>query len=162
MFNFDQFYKGLISRFDYFDDYLDSYPDNGKLFQKEKIIDLYKRVIAEMNGEELKYVNTVACLDGVDEDYTVFLIELLKSKWHEAEEDLIDLLGDTKDERGIDLLFELSTLEYEWDENRSVSKKCIWALKKIGTTLANKKLVMLSQHDNSIIKETAQLSLACI
>jgi hypothetical protein len=159
MFDFSTFYKGLFHRTDYFDGYLDKYPEGREKKNKEQIINLLNENLRLKDSGGLAHTLTVAYLDGVDEDYTDLLLYLLKQDWHQLQEDVIDILEMTKDPKSIDTLYKFAINIPDYDDGRSIAKKCIWALGSINTPEAIEKLTLLKSFDDPIIKKAAIMEL---
>ena len=91
--------------------------------------------------------------------HTEILCQLLKEVWHDRHEDIIMTLNDIKDTRSIDSIYEASLYIPEWDDGRSLAKKCIWALRSINTFESIEKIKILANSNDLIIRETAKLNL---
>ncbi|SHG15848.1 type 2 periplasmic-binding domain-containing protein [Pedobacter caeni] len=158
-FDFDSYYAGLFTRTNYFDNYLDIYPNPGEKRNKAKIIPLLAKNINEKDSISLACTLGVAYLDGADKDYTDLLLSVLNADWHILIEDIIEVLELTKDPKAVDSLYEAALDFRDYDDFRSIGKKSIWALITINTPEAWEKLSLLAQVDDEIIKENANLSL---
>jgi len=159
MFDFWKFYKGLLNRADYFDNYWDQFPQGEHLQFKEETLSLLKENAANKNEKGL--ANTLAIIynDGADSDYTDILLQLLDEEWHISEEDIISVLELIKDPKSVEKLYEVAINVPDYDDMRAVAKKCIWALSAINTAEAIEKLKLLEKIDDPIIKENAAFEL---
>lgn len=158
MFDFWKFYKKLLKRTNYFDNYWDKFPE-GEFRFKEETLYLMQKNIAEKDAQGLAHTLAVICNDGADREYTPFLLKLLDEKWHISEEDIVSVLEMIKDPESIDKLYETAVNIPEWDDMRGLAKKCMWALSAINTSEAINKLKMLQNSDDVIIKENATFQL---
>ncbi|MBY0536941.1 MAG: HEAT repeat domain-containing protein [Chitinophagaceae bacterium] len=159
MFDFWKFYKGLLNRTDYFDNYWEQFPDGQHLQFKKETLSLLKDNIA--NKDDKGLANTLAVMynDGADNDYTDILLQLLDEKWHTSEEDIISVLELIKDPKSVDKLYEVALDVPDYDDMRAIAKKCMWALSAINTSEAIQKLKLLEKVDDPIIKENAAFEL---
>lgn len=86
--------------------------------------------------------------------------ELLEGNWHNQQEVLIDILSNTPDEKNIETFYLVAITNYNdrsWDEGiESLAIKCIWGLRRINTLKSWKKIELLSQSNNSIIRLAAK------
>jgi hypothetical protein len=101
----------------------------------------------------------VSGADGINREFTKIFCELLKENWHDSHEDIIMILEELKDPDSIDCIYQTSLNIPNYDDGRSLAKKCIWALAAINTSKANEKLILLSNSDDQIIKEAAKMQL---
>lgn len=159
MFEFWKFYKGLLDRTDYFDNYWEPFPSGQRLRFKEETFSLLKENVANKNEKGLAATLAIIYNDGVDSDYTDILLHLLDEKWHMYEEDIVSILELIKDAKSVDKLYEVAINIPDYDEMRALAKKCMWALSAINTPEAIQKLELLQSYDDSIIKENATFQL---
>ncbi len=159
MFDFWKFYKGLLNRTDYFDNYWEQFPDGRHLQFKKETLSLLKENVT--NKDDKGLANTLAVIynDGADRDYTDILLQLLDEKWHTSEEDIISVLELIKDPKSVDKLYEVALDVPDYDDMRAIAKKCIWALSAINTPEAIQILKLLGKVDDPIIKENAAFEL---
>jgi len=159
MFDFWKFYKGLLNRADYFDDYWEQFPKGQHLQFKEETLSLLKENVANKDDKGLANTLAVICNDGADRDYTDILLQLLDEKWHTSEEDIISILELIKDPKSVDKLYEVALDVPDYDDMRAIAKKCMWVLSAINTSEAVQKLKMLAKSDDLIIKDNAAFQL---
>lgn len=159
MFDFDNFYTGLLNRTNYFDNYWDMFPKGHYLQFKVQTLSLIKENIT--NKDKIGLANTLAviCNDGADFDYTDILLQLLDESWHFSVEDIISILELIKDPKSVDKLYEVALNVPDYDEMRAIAKKCMWALSAINTPDAIQKLKLLENTDDWIIRENASFQL---
>lgn len=159
MFDFWDFYKGLLARTDYFDKYWDKFPDGRLLRFKSETLFLLKKDVENRDSKGL--FNTLAVIhnDGADSDYTDLLLSLLDEDWHSSEEDIVSLLELIKDPKSVDKLYDVAINIPEYDDMRALAKKCMWALSSINTSESVKKLILLKESNDPIIKENATFQL---
>jgi len=159
--NIREFIKGMLSpkaSLAAYYEYKESFPSKQKKYFDEikKIID---EAVSEKNAELLEGALTVASLDGLNKRYTDIFCYLLKEKWHHSHEDLVMYLKDIKDPASVECVYNASFIYLDYDDGRSLQKKCIWALGAIDTPEAIQKLILLSQSEDPIVKENAVIQL---
>lgn len=155
MFDFWKFYKGLLNRQDYFDNYWKKFPP-GRLFRfKAETLSLLKDSFSNKDTKGLSNTLAVIYRDGADNDFTDILLSLLDEKWHTSEEDIVSVLEIIKDPRSIDKLYEVAINVPDYDDMRALAKKCMWALSAINTPESIQKLKLLQGSDDQIIRENA-------
>lgn len=162
MFDFWKFYKGLLDRTDYFDNYWEQFPEGQCLKFKEETLSLLKNNVANKDEKGLANTLAVICNDGADSDYTDILLQLLDEQWHISEEDIISVLELIKDPKSVGKLYEVAINVPDYDEMRAIAKKCIWALSAINTPEAIQKLKLLEKVNDPIIQENATFELGQI
>lgn len=88
-------------------------------------------------------------------------MQLLEDEtWHTKIEDIISLLEDIKDPKSIELLYKTAINVPDYDEMRSVAKKCLWALLAINTPEAMEKIYLLKRCDDVYIRDGAAMVLS--
>ena len=159
MFDFNKFYKGLLSRSDYFDNYWEQFPGGRLMRYKQETLSLLKENIQNKDQKGLSCTLAVIYNDGADEDYTDTLLSLLENKWHKLEEDIVGILEIIKDPKSIIKLYDLAINIPDYDDMRALAKKCMWAMSAVNTAEAIKKLKLLQKSNDPIIKENASFQL---
>jgi hypothetical protein len=159
MFDFWKFYKGLLNRVDYFDNYWDQFPQGRLLRFKTETLSLLRDNFSDKDAKGLSNTLAVIYNDGADRDFTSILLLLLDEKWHTSEEDIVGILEIIKDPKSIDKLYETAISVPDYDDMRALAKKCMWALSAINTPEAIQKLKLLQSSDDKIIKENATFQL---
>ncbi|GAA4936854.1 HEAT repeat domain-containing protein [Streptomyces coeruleoprunus] len=97
------------------------------------------------------------------EEFLEPLIELSRADWHTRHEDVVSMLGKLRSLKAVPTLGEVARWvpEYlNWDENRALAVKAIWALGAIPGAEAREALEGLRDDENEIIRENAVKQLA--
>ncbi len=111
--------------------------------------------VSDRDSEFLESLLLVAIRDGLSKEYTLTLCGLLTEDWHYSQEDIALMLEEIQDERSVECLYDASINVPDYDDGRSLAKKCIWALGAINTPAAIEKLNALSHSQDSIIRESS-------
>ncbi|TKG87735.1 hypothetical protein EYV94_27970 [Puteibacter caeruleilacunae] len=159
MFDFWKFYKGLLKRTDYFDNYWEQFPEGRLLRFKAETLSLLEDNVRDKDAKGLANILAVIYNDGADSDYTSILLSLLDETWHTSEEDIVEILELIKDPESVQKLYDVAVNVPDYDEMRALAKKCMWALSAISTPDAINKLKVLAKSDDTIIKENAVFQL---
>ncbi|MFF6772469.1 HEAT repeat domain-containing protein [Streptomyces sp. NPDC012637] len=104
-----------------------------------------------------------AAADASGEEFLEPLIELSRADWHTRHEDAVRMLGKFRSPRMVPALVEATRWvpEYlDWDENRALAVKAIWALGAVPGPEARDALEGLRDDENAIIRENALKQLA--
>ncbi|NJC71935.1 HEAT repeat domain-containing protein [Planosporangium thailandense] len=91
------------------------------------------------------------------------LCDLLIADWHHKHEDVARYLQELADPAAVPALRRAAELDLpylEYDENRALSRKCMWALSDIRTDAAVAALESLSHSDNVVVRDLAAYHLA--
>ncbi len=124
-----------------------------------EIQEALEKAIRERNEEDVADLLLLAAVDGLDASYTELLGALLKSDFHGEHEEVVTALEEVGDPESVEVLHETARRIPNWDDFRSLAKKCILALKAIGTEEAIRRLRDLSECEDAIIREFARDSL---
>ena len=124
-----------------------------------ELLDEINTIRESKDDSLLEYVLIIASRDGLDTRYTRVLCELLKEDWHYSHEDIVMMLEEIKDPTSISCLYETSFEVQNYDDGKSLAKKCIWALGAINTPEAREKLVLLKNTNDPIVREVATMQL---
>ncbi|MEU6169983.1 HEAT repeat domain-containing protein [Streptomyces tanashiensis] len=92
------------------------------------------------------------------EEFLEPLIELSRADWHTRHEDVVRMLSKLRSPKAVPALGEAARWvpEYlDWDENRALAVKAIWALGAISGPEAQEALEGLRDAENEIIRENA-------
>ncbi|WP_432030504.1 HEAT repeat domain-containing protein [Streptomyces sp. 1222.5] len=93
-----------------------------------------------------------------DEAFLEPLTELFPAEWHRAHEDIVSMLGRLRSPKTLPTLV-LATHwvpeHLDWDENRALAVKAIWALGALPGPNARAALEGLRDAENTIIRENA-------
>lgn len=123
------------------------------------VIRLLEQAYQEKNGDDVElslYVGFV--LEVFTKEYVPILCKLFLEKWHTRQEDIASLFQELKDPRAIEVLYQgalTKFVHFEYNDSYSFIVKCCWALGDINTVESRKKLELLAQSDNKIIKDAA-------
>lgn len=139
-------------------DYIKKIPNN-KLLYSTEIISFIDKVRVNKNEHLLESVLLIARHDGLSYAYTPILCTLLQEDWHYSQEDVVMMLEEIKDPSSIEPLYKTAIAIPDFDDGRSLAKKCIWALGTIATTESIRRLTQLSHSEDEIIREIAFLEL---
>lgn len=134
--------------------YVEKLPKNAFLNTKDIINEIKNAIIAK-DGGLIECLIILAWQDGLNQEYTQVLCELLAEDWHESAEDIAMMLEEIRDPLSVESLYERALKIPEYDDGRSLAKKCIWALKAINTEQAMEKLILLTHSADHIISEAA-------
>ncbi|MGW1188799.1 HEAT repeat domain-containing protein [Streptomyces sp. NPDC002559] len=97
------------------------------------------------------------------EEFLEPLTELFPADWHRDHEDIVSMLGRLRSPRTVPTLA-LATHwvpeRLDWDENRALAVKAIWALGAVSGPEAREVLEGLLDDENEIIRENALNQLA--
>ncbi|MEW2426155.1 HEAT repeat domain-containing protein [Streptomyces nigra] len=93
------------------------------------------------------------------EEFLEPLSELFPADWHRGYEDIVSMLGTLRSPKTLPTLV-LATrwvpAYLDWDENRALAVKAIWALGAIPGPQAREALEGLRDDENEIIRERAE------
>ncbi|MER7515665.1 HEAT repeat domain-containing protein [Streptomyces sp. NPDC126499] len=103
-----------------------------------------------------------AAADASGEEFLEPLTELFPAEWHRGHEDVVSVLGELRSPRAVPTLA-LATRwvpeHLDWDENRALAVKAIWALGAVPGPEAREALEGLRDDENEIIRENARKQL---
>ncbi|WP_312429675.1 hypothetical protein [Lacrimispora sp.] len=128
------------------------------------IIRLLEMAFGEQNAidvESALYVGFAFNL--FTKDFANVLCKLIEANWHFQHENIASILKQLKCPDTVDSLFKAALLRLKYLEYSDVSPlavKCIWALGDINTRESRKKLELLAQSENQIIKDNAIMQLS--
>ncbi|WP_171053101.1 HEAT repeat domain-containing protein [Streptomyces marianii] len=96
--------------------------------------------------------------DASVEEFLEPLIELFPAEWHREHEDIVSMLGELHSPKTVPTLV-LATRwvpeHLDFDENRALAVKAIWALGAIPSAEAREALEGLRDDENEVIRENA-------
>jgi hypothetical protein len=133
--------------------------ERGKKLYTEDLIIKLNEAIQVADGKQIELLCLISGLDGIDKRFTAVFCKLLKEEWHYTHEDIVTMLAEIKDPSSVTCLFEMSLRIPNYDDARSLAKKCIWALRAIGTLEARTKLELLSKSDDKLIRKEAKFAI---
>jgi hypothetical protein len=90
------------------------------------------------------------------------LIELVPADWHQQHENIVTMLGGLRTPEAVGALQHAATWvpDYlEYDENRALATKAIWALGGTPGAGAERALAQLRESDDEVVREEAQAQL---
>ncbi|MER8034808.1 HEAT repeat domain-containing protein [Streptomyces hydrogenans] len=97
------------------------------------------------------------------EEFMEPLTELFPAEWHRGHEEIVSMLGRLRSPRTVPTLALATHWVPEcldWDENRALAVKAIWALGAVPGLEAREVLEGLREDENEIIRENALRQLA--
>ncbi|MFJ6405937.1 HEAT repeat domain-containing protein [Streptomyces hydrogenans] len=97
------------------------------------------------------------------EEFMEPLTELFPAEWHRGHEEIVSMLGRLRSPRTVPTLALATHWVPEcldWDENRALAVKAVWALGAVPGPEARKVLEGLRDDENEIIRENALRQLA--
>lgn len=141
-----------------FIEHANSIGDKGYKYTTQIIHELIS-VATKKNDYSLELLLILASRDGLNNSYTEILCSLLRDDWHELHEDIIMMLEEIKDQSSIGCIFESALNIPDYDDGRSLAKKCIWALGAINTMKSREKLELLKMNKDPIISEAASMEI---
>lgn len=123
------------------------------------IINLLEEAYKEKDANDVDYLlYLIFTFDLVTEEYIDLLIKLMYAPWHYKHEDIATIFQSFKFPQTVECLYKTAITEFEYldyDESYALAVKCIWALGAIKTDDSRKKLEVLSQSENEIIRDNA-------
>jgi hypothetical protein len=126
-----------------------------KLLMRE-ILEALGKAIRDRDEVDVVDLLLVATEDGLDASYAEILGTLLKADFHREHEGVVTALEEVGDPETVEVLYETALRIPDWDDFRSLAKKCILALKAIGTEEAMQRLRDLSGCEDAILRESAR------
>jgi len=126
-----------------------------RLKYREELLAGFEKVLSTEDEDYLYFLVAVAFYDGFDRGFSKLLSQLLNQSWHRAHEDIAEMFEDLKDPITIPSLFDAAKRDLDYDEGRNLSGKCIWALAKIQTVESRRRLVLLSENENELVRKFA-------
>jgi len=95
---------------------------------------------------------------GFAPEHAAILCTLVEADWHVSHEDVVSALDKLRTSDAADALFRATqgVPKYlEYDENRALAVKAIWALGRIPGTEVKMKLETIRSADNAILRKAA-------
>jgi hypothetical protein len=124
---------------------------------------LLNGVVDAKSAEDLSCAMLVGFRFGFSVNQRSALAALIHEDWHQCHEDLVSVLQDMGGEETIEALFAATqhVPEYlEWDSNRALAVKAIYALDRLPYDEAKQKLKILANSLDPILSDLAGRSLA--
>lgn len=123
------------------------------------VIKLLEQACQEKNGDDVEFSLYIGfVLKTFTREYVPILCNLFLEKWHTRHEDIASLFQKLKDPRANEVLYQgalTKFVHFEYNDSYSFVVKCCWALGDINTVESRKKLELLAQSDNQMIKDAA-------
>lgn len=120
------------------------------------VLKLLGQAYTEKRAEEVEYSLFIGfSFDLFTKDYVGILCNLIKSDWHVQHENIAMILQKLKSPASIESLYHwaITPLDYlDYDDSYALAVKCIWALGDINTGESRRKLKLLAESDNEIIR----------
>ena len=139
---------------------MDSFPLNTKKY-KEQLQTKISFAIQNQNGEQLELLLALAWRDGLDLSYKPILKQVILSTWHSCHEDIVEYVGELKDDSFTEDLFEIAKTEFPYrqydDENEATLRKCIHAFKAINSPASLEKIKLLLATGNANVSYALEL-----
>ncbi|MFC9706351.1 HEAT repeat domain-containing protein [Streptomyces sp. NPDC056943] len=125
---------------------------------------LLRDAVKRRDADDVEMAVIVKAAAGASgEEFMEPLIELSRADWHTRHEDVVRMLSKLRSPKAVPVLGEAARWvpEYlDWDENRALAVKAIWALGAIPGPEARAALEGLRDAENEIIRENAVKQLA--
>jgi FMN phosphatase YigB (HAD superfamily) len=95
---------------------------------------------------------------GLSREFVDTLIRLSDADWHHSHEDVVMALDNLRDKRAIDAFYRAALKLHpylEYDDDRALAGKALWALGNLADPIADEKLRQLARSDQAIVREYA-------
>jgi len=119
---------------------------------------ILETALIEKNAADVAHGLAVGFKLGFSAEYTKLLSNLFELDWHCSHEDIISALDELRDSELVDLFYKATRVippYLDFDENRALAVKAIWALGNLGTDKARTKLKEISQSEHPRLKAVA-------
>ena len=123
---------------------------------------LLSEAIAERSAVDLEAALIVCGTFGAGPRHLPDLVSLLPADWHKQHENIVTMLADLQAPEAVDALHHAAVrgpAYLDWNENRPLAVKAIWALGAIPGAEAERALTGLAGHPEKVIREGAQSQL---
>jgi len=110
------------------------------------------------NARDLDCALIVGFTFGFAPEYADILCQLVDAEWHHSHEDIVSALDEMNSPNAADALFRATQWiprYLEFDENRALASKAIWALGKLASNDADMKLTMLANSEDAFLRKAA-------
>jgi hypothetical protein len=91
------------------------------------------------------------------------LVKLSEAEWHNRHEDVVTALDKLHDSRSVEALYHAALKRHaylDYDDDRALAVKAIWALGKLGDTEADQKLRLLAESRVSYTSQRSEATLS--
>ncbi|WP_433600516.1 HEAT repeat domain-containing protein [Nocardia sp. CA-135953] len=123
---------------------------------------LLKEAIESRYADGIELALIVSNEFGITMDYLDMLLQLSAADWHHMHEDVVSLLGQLRTSTAVDALYRAAVWipDYlDYDDNRALARKAIWALGGTPGPEAEAALVRLRDSDSEIVRKGAEAQL---
>lgn len=123
---------------------------------------LLRDAIAAKNADETEAALIVCGQFGLDEEHLDLLVGLVYADWHFQHEDVVTMIDSLCRAEAVDALEHAASWvpDYlDFDENRALAVKALWALGRIDAPKAEDALRRLSSSDNEVVRKEAMAQL---
>jgi len=123
---------------------------------------LLKEAIESRDADGVELALIVGNEFGITMDYLGMLLQLSSADWHCMHEDVVSLLGQLRTPTAVDALYQAAVWipDYlDYDDNRALARKAIWALGDTPGPEAGAALVRLRDSDSEIVRKGAEAQL---
>ncbi|MGJ6966501.1 HEAT repeat domain-containing protein [Streptosporangium sp. G11] len=119
---------------------------------------LIKDAVRRKDGYDVALAMMVCHAFGYTMDHFDVLVELSYADWHKKHEDVVSNLGKLKAPAAVEALYHATQWipDYlDYDDDRTLASKAIWALGGTPGPEAERALVRLADSENEMLKEEA-------
>ncbi|WP_327114022.1 HEAT repeat domain-containing protein [Nocardia sp. NBC_01730] len=120
---------------------------------------LLKEAAEDRDADGVELALIVSSEFGITTDYLDILVRLSSAEWHYMHEAVVSRLGQLRTSAAVDALYRATTWipDYlDYDENRALATKAIWALGDTPGPEAEAALVRLRDSDSQIVRQGAE------
>lgn len=121
-------------------------------------LNLLRDALERQNGLNVELALIVCGIFGFTRDHLELLVRLSSADWHQRHEDVASGLGKLRNPDAVEALYKLTQWipnYLEYDENRALATKAIWALGGTPGPEAEEKLRQLLESEDEILREDA-------
>lgn len=125
---------------------------------------LLDEAIASRNSDDVSAALLVGAVFGRNRDWLNPLRSLLSQEWHHSHEEIVRELQDQPENESVPYLKNAIALKpnlhhLDYDDYGAFYKKCLWALRAIGTPEAIAAIEECAKSDNKILQKEARYRL---
>ena len=138
------------------EDFLRQFPsavENGRL-----ALEWLEEASQAQSARDLGCALIVGFTFGFVPEHGDILCRLVEAEWHHSHEDVVSALDEMKPPNAAEALFcatEWTPKYLEFDENRALASKAIWALGKLADNEADTKLTLLANSEDALLRKAA-------
>ncbi|MGY4103949.1 HEAT repeat domain-containing protein [Nocardia sp. R16R-3T] len=129
---------------------------------RELGLDLLKQATEDHDADGVELALIVSSEFGLTMDYLATLLKLSSADWHFMHEAVVSRLGQLRTPTAVDALYRTAVWipDYlDYDDNRALARKAIWALGDTPGPEAEAALVRLRDSDSKIVRKGAEAQL---